>query len=133
MAKKTIEEVTATGRRKKAIAAVRIRKGSGQINVNGRDFNTYFPLELQRTLILAPLKELELEGTYDLIIRCKGGGIQGQAEAARLGVARALVGELEDRRGDLKAVGFLRRDPRRRERKKYGRRGARRSFQFSKR
>ncbi len=132
MAKK-IEETTATGRRKRAVAAVRLRKGTGKIDVNGRELKDYFPLELQQRTVLAPLAELKLEGSYDLIIRAKGGGIDGQATAARLGLARALVKEDEERRGGFKALGFLRRDPRRRERKKFGHKGARKSFQFSKR
>ncbi len=132
--KKQIEEVTATGRRKRAVAAVRLRKGgSGKIDVNGREFTTYFASELQRELILAPLSHLGSSADYDLILRCKGGGLQGQAVAARLGIARALVKEEEGRKGDLKALGYLTRDARRRERKKFGRKGARKSPQFSKR
>lgn len=134
MAKKIeIVEKTGTGRRKRAIAAVRLRPGTGKIDVNGRELNDYFPLDFQRQKILSPLKQLQVEGSYDILIRAKGGGIDGQAEAARLGIARALVSEDEERRGDLKALGFLRRDPRRRERKKFGHKGARKSFQFSKR
>jgi len=134
MAKKTeIVEKTGTGRRKRAIAAVRLRPGTGKIDVNGRELNDYFPLDFQRQKILSPLKQLQVEGSYDIIIRAKGGGIDGQAEAARLGIARALVAENEESRSDLKALGFLRRDPRRRERKKFGHKGARKSFQFSKR
>lgn len=132
MAKK-IEEKTGTGRRKRAVAAVRLRPGTGKINVNGRELENYFPLDFQRQKILAPLKQMGAEGSFDIIIRAKGGGIDGQAEAARLGIARALVADNEERRADLKALGFLRRDPRRRERKKYGHKGARKSFQFSKR
>ena len=133
MAKK-IEETTATGRRKRAVTAVRIRKGKGAIDVNGRPFDVYFPLEEMRRSILLPFERVGLNfGEYDLIFRCKGGGLQGQVEAARLGVSRALVAQDEGRRQDLKALGFLRRDPRRRERKKYGHKGARKSFQFSKR
>lgn len=130
---KKIEEVTATGRRKRAVAAVRLRRGSGVIDVNGRKFDEYFPLEIQRLAILAPISKLGLEGNYDLLIRVDGGGVQGQTEAARLGIARALVKELDTRRADLKALGFLTRDARRRERKKYGHKGARKSFQYSKR
>ena len=132
MAKK-ITEKTGTGRRKRAVAAVRLRPGTGKIDVNGRELENYFPLDFQRQKILSPLKQLEVEGSYDIIIRAKGGGIDGQAEAARLGIARALVAENEEHRGNLKALGFLRRDPRRRERKKFGHKGARKSFQFSKR
>lgn len=130
---KKIYEFTGTGRRKRAVAAIRMRPGSGKIEVNGREFGDYFPLELQRHTVLAPLEQMALVGRYDLMIRTRGGGIDGQAVAARLGIARALVTEDETRRTDLKALGFLRRDPRRRERKKYGHKGARKSFQFSKR
>lgn len=128
-----MEENIGTGRRKTAVAAVRLRRGSGKINVNGREFQEYFPLEFQRKTIMAPLAKIKAEENYDMIVRVKGGGIEGQVEAVRLGIARALVGEDEERRGDLKALGFLTRDPRKRERKKYGLAGARKSFQFSKR
>ena len=127
-----IQEMTATGRRKTSVAAIRMRPGTGKIDVNGRAFESYFPLALQRAAILAPFSKVGLEGHYDLIIRVKGGGIEGQVIAARLGITRALVQEDETKRGTLKAEGFLTRDPRRRERKKYGRAGARNRFQFSK-
>jgi small subunit ribosomal protein S9 len=134
MAKKDkIEEWIGTGRRKRAVSAVRLRPGSGNIDVNGREFDQYFASELQRNLIMAPLKGLGLEGRYDMIIRAKGGGMEGQAMATRLGIARALVEIDEARRPELKAPGYLTRDPRRRERKKYGLAGARKSYQFSKR
>ncbi len=127
------EEVVATGRRKTAVASVRMRPGTGNIDVNGRKFEDYFPLEMQRQSVLAPINKVAPGANYDLIFRIKGGGIEGQAIAARLGIARALVMEDDRRRADLKALGFLTRDPRRRERKKYGHKGARKSFQFSKR
>lgn len=134
MAKKAIEEFLGTGRRKRAVAAVRLRPGgSGKINVNGREMDKYFTLQTQRDTCLAPLLDLKREGSYDLIIRCKGGGIQGQAEAVRLGIARALCTEDEERRPELKSKRYLTRDPRKRERKKYGLAGARKAFQFSKR
>lgn len=128
-----IQEMTGTGRRKTSVAAVRLRPGSGKIDVNGRPFENYFPLSLQRATVLAPLTKAGLEGRYDLIIRVKGGGIEGQVIAARLGLTRALVAEDETKRPDFKSLGFLTRDPRKRERKKYGRAGARKRFQFSKR
>jgi small subunit ribosomal protein S9 len=128
-----IEETTATGRRKTAVASVRLRPGTGQIDVNGRKLSEYFTLELQRQALLSPLKTFDAIEKYDLIIRVKGGGIEGQVIAARLGISRALVQEEETRRSDLKAQGFLTRDPRKRERKKYGLAGARKRFQFSKR
>jgi len=134
MAKKsTIKEFIGIGRRKKAVASVRIRKGKGNININGKKFEEYFPLTFQRDTILSPLTKFELTDKYDLIVRAKGGGVQAQALAMRLGIARALVLENEDYRGSFKELGYLTRDPRKKERKKYGLAGARKSFQFSKR
>ncbi len=127
------QEYVATGRRKTAVASVRLRPGAGNINVNGRKIEEYFTLELQRSTILSPFVNLSSPEKYDILIRVKGGGIQGQVIAARLGIARALVLESEDRRHDLKVQGYLTRDPRKRERKKYGLKGARKRFQFSKR
>jgi small subunit ribosomal protein S9 len=127
------KENLGTGRRKTAVASVRLRPGSGKIDVNGRKFEEYFVEELQRKLILSPFEKFSLTDRYDIIIRVKGGGISGQAVAARLGISRALVIEDETRRPELKAVGFLTRDPRKRERKKYGLAGARKRFQYSKR
>ncbi|MCB1135415.1 MAG: 30S ribosomal protein S9, partial [Chlamydiia bacterium] len=127
------EEFLGTGRRKSAVAAVRLRPGTGVIDINGRGFEEYFPVEMQRLLALAPLSALDLSGKYDIIIRCKGGGVEGQACAVKLGIARALVQEDLERRTLLKKAGYLKRDPRRRERKKFGLRGARRAYQFSKR
>ncbi len=129
----TKKESIGIGRRKRAIAAVRLRRGKGNIDINGRKLGEYFTTELQRETILSPLVKLQLENNYDIIIRAKGGGIQGQMIAARLGIARALVKEDEERRAVLKGEGFLTRDPRKRERKKYGLAGARKRFQFSKR
>lgn len=133
MSNKTLTEYVATGRRKSAVASVRLRPGKGDVNCNGETFEKYFPLQVQRNTVLAALKQANLVGHYDVIVRLKGGGIEGQAEAARLGIARALVKQDETRRHDLKVSGFLKRDPRKKERKKYGRAGARKSFQFSKR
>lgn len=130
---KAIQEVTATGRRKTAVAAIRMRPGSGKIDVNGREFETYFHTDIQRTTITAPLRMINAEGKYDLIIRVNGGGIEGQAIATRLGITRALVKENESNRHQFKSEGYLTRDPRKKERKKYGRKKARKSFQFSKR
>lgn len=127
------KESIGVGRRKRAIAAVRLRRGKGKVDVNGRKFEDYFKSDLQQKTILSPLEKFGLVGNYDIIIRAKGGGIEGQMIAARLGIARALVKEDEERRGVLKAKGFLTRDPRKRERKKYGLAGARKRFQFSKR
>ncbi|MBS0629210.1 MAG: 30S ribosomal protein S9 [Verrucomicrobia bacterium] len=129
-----MQEYIGTGRRKTSVSAVRLRaNGTGQIEVNGRKMEEYFPLEIQRDTILSPLKKFNLEQKYDIIIRLKGGGIQGQVIATRLGISRALVSQDETRRPDLKELGYLTRDPRKRERKKYGLAGARKRFQFSKR
>lgn len=127
------EEIVATGRRKTAVSSVRLRSGSGQIDVNGREFNNYFPLEIQRRAILAPFEKLNGNGKFDMIIRVKGGGIEGQVIATRLGIARALVQEDENLHSEFKEHGFLTRDSRKKERKKYGRAKARKRFQFSKR
>lgn len=127
------EEIIATGRRKTAVASVRLRGGKGAIDVNGRKLEEYFPLELQRKNVLAPFEKVGGHKKYDLIIRVKGGGVEGQAIAVRHGIARALVSQDETLRQELKAEGFLTRDPRKREREKYGRAGARKRFQFSKR
>lgn len=128
-----LEETVATGRRKTAVASVRLRSGTGQIDVNGKAFEQYFPLEIQRRTILSPLEKLGGNARYDMIIRVKGGGVEAQAVAIRLGLARTLVTNDESVRHDLKSQGFLTRDPRKKERKKYGRAGARKRFQFSKR
>lgn len=128
-----LEEHVATGRRKRAVSSVRLRPGSGKISVNGREFNTYFPLEIQRSTILSPLSMIDGEKNYDIIVRVNGGGIEGQVIATRLGITRALVLQDEGRKQDYKAEGYLTRDPRKKERKKYGHKKARKSFQFSKR
>jgi small subunit ribosomal protein S9 len=130
---KAVEEVTATGRRKCAVAAIRLRPGTGKVDVNGREFQAYFPLEIQRSAVLAPLRMMDAESKYDLIIRVNGGGIEGQVIASRLGITRALVKENEATRHEFKVEGFLTRDPRKKERKKYGHKKARKRFQFSKR
>lgn len=128
-----IQEHLGTGRRKTSVSSVRIRPGKGVIEVNGKKFEEYFPLQLQRQEILSPMTKVSTTERYDIIIRVKGGGVQGQAIATRLGIARALVSEDLARRHDLKVLGYLTRDPRKRERKKYGLAGARKRFQFSKR
>lgn len=128
-----LQETVATGRRKTAVASVRVRSGTGKVDVNGRPFEVYFPLQLQRQSILSPFQKLGGNGRYDLIIRVKGGGIEGQASAARLGIARALLQDNENLHHDFKALHYLTRDSRKKERKKYGHAGARKRFQFSKR
>lgn len=129
-----VEEIVATGRRKTAVASVRLRKGSGNINVNGRLFDEYFTLDIQRNTILLPFEKVP--GTnkgYDMIIRVKGGGVEAQVIAARLGIARALQEDNQELRQEFKELGYLTRDSRKKERKKYGLAGARKRFQFSKR
>lgn len=128
-----IKEHLGTGRRKTAVASVRLRPGSGKVVVNDTEFEKYFPLELQRRSVLLPLQKAGLIGQYDVLFRVRGGGTEGQVIAARLSVARALLKEDETRKQDFKAEGFLTRDPRKKERKKYGRKKARKRFQFSKR
>ena len=128
-----IKEFVATGRRKTAIAGVRLRPGTGNVDVNGKKFEEFFPQKLQRDTILAPLEKMAVVDKYDLIIRLKGGGVNGQIIAARLGISRALVKEDEERRQELKNLGYLTRDSRKKERKKYGLKKARKQFQFSKR
>ncbi len=131
--KEQIEEYIGVGRRKTAVASVRLRPGTGNVNVNGREMPRYFPLQVQREAILAPFAKLEGNNTYDIIIRVKGGGLEGQVMASRLGIARALVKQHEQLYSEFKEIGFLTRDSRKKERKKYGLAGARKAFQFSKR
>ena len=112
MTKNTIQESVATGRRKQAVSSVRLRSGNGKIDVNGKTLEQYFPLEIQRATILAPLKMLGDVSNFDLIIRVSGGGVQGQVIATRLGLARAVLQEKEEMKQELKSQGFLTRDPR---------------------
>lgn len=128
-----IKETIGIGRRKTAVSSVRLRKGNGIIDVNGRTLEEYFPSRLQQETVLSVLKKFSNPERCDIIIRVKGGGLEAQAIATRLGLSRALVEENEEIRGDLKSLGYLTRDPRKKERKKYGRAGARKRFQFSKR
>jgi small subunit ribosomal protein S9 len=132
MATKTIEFL-GTGRRKTAIARVRLATGSGKITVNGRTFETYFPLDTQRSTVSSPLTITSTADKLDVRVNVTGGGPNGQAGATRHGIARALLKFDANLRPALKAEGFLTRDPRARERKKYGQPGARKRFQFSKR
>lgn len=122
-----------TGRRKTSSARVYLRQGKGEIKVNGKDIKEFFPIEQQVTMIRQPLVVTDSDEKYDILINVKGGGITGQAGACRHGISRALVDLDEANRPSLKANGFLTRDSRMVERKKYGQRGARRRFQFSKR
>ena len=131
--KTSSEEVLGTGRRKTAVARVRLRPGKGQVTINGRELENYFPNEKERNQVLDPLKLTERLQTVDVVIRVGGGGPSGQAGACKLGIARAL--KLYDSGLDetLRHSGFMTRDGRMKERKKYGLRGARRGTQFSKR
>jgi small subunit ribosomal protein S9 len=124
---------TTVGRRKNAIARVKLIDGSGKITVNKREFENYFPLEIQRDEIMKPFKVTDTMGRYDVMIRVNGGGPVGQAGAVRLGIARSLVALDEDARTALRGAGLLTRNPRMVERKKYGQKKARKRFQFSKR
>jgi small subunit ribosomal protein S9 len=128
-----ITEFLGTGRRKTAVARVRLAPGTGKITVNGRPFEVYFPVESQRGAVLQPFMVTATTGRFDLRINVRGGGPAGQAVAVRHGVARALITSDANLRPLLKAEGLLTRDPRMRERKKYGQPGARKRFQFSKR
>ncbi len=123
----------ATGRRKTAVCRVILRPGEGKMLVNRQAFDVYFPSEALRAEVQQPLGITELTGKFDILMNCAGGGIHGQAGAARLGIARALVIFNPELRSRLRQGGFLTRDPRAKERKKYGQKGARKRFQFSKR
>ena len=122
-----------TGRRKSSVARVRLVPGTGNITINGRDARDYFPYETQILILNQPLQATETEGTYDVLVNVNGGGFTGQAGAIRHGIARALLEADPGYRAALKSAGFLTRDPRMKERKKYGLKGARRSPHFSKR
>lgn len=121
------------GRRKNATARVFLRSGSGNVIINKREFENYFPLKNNRDDVILPFKVTETSGKYDVFVNVNGGGVSGQSEAIRLGIARALESINPDFRPSLKAEGLLTRDPRMVERKKYGRPKARKRFQFSKR
>ena len=122
-----------TGRRKNSVARVRVYNGTGKITINGRDIDDYFGLETLKLIVRQPLAVAEVEGKFDLVVRVGGGGVSGQAGAIRHGLARALLQYDENLRPALKKAGFLTRDPRMKERKKYGLKAARRAPQFSKR
>lgn len=122
-----------TGKRKTSVARVFLRRGRGKITVNGREVDDYFSTVMQRSKVREPLAATENEGNLDLYITVRGGGLTGQAGAVRHGIARALVDYEPELRGVLKEQGMLTRDARKKERKKYGQRGARARFQFSKR
>ena len=127
------KQTNAVGRRKEAVTRVFLSKGDGKITVNGKDYKTYFPLVYLQNQVEAALKTVEQSDKFDVVVNATGGGVKGQAEATKLGIARALIAVSPDYRPALKAAGLLKRDPRSVERKKPGRKKARRSFQFSKR
>ena len=123
----------AVGRRKKAIARVRLVPGDGKVVINGRDIDNYFGLETLKMTVRQPLALTSLEGRYDVLVNVYGGGLSGQAGAIRHGISRALIKADPELRPAVKKAGFLTRDPRMKERKKYGLKAARRAPQFSKR
>ena len=129
----TVQKMSATGRRKEAVARVRMFPGQGKIVVNKRPFEDYFKLETHRIIIRQPFAVTGTDGKYDVMVLVDGGGTGGQAGAIRHGIARALAGKDESYRKVLRQEGFLTRDPRAKERKKYGRKRARKRFQFTKR
>ena len=122
-----------TGRRKTSIARVRIKKGNGKILVNDKDLDSYFPIDRERGMVRTPLKTTKTLGEFDVFVNVKGGGLAGQAGAISLGIARALSKSNPTLAESLRGGGFLTRDSRMKERKKYGQKGARKSFQWTKR
>ncbi len=129
----TVQTIYATGKRKTAVARVWLKPGSGQITVNQRTAEQYFERETSRMIMRQPLELIEVLDQYDVVATVAGGGHSAQAEAMRHGIARALVAGDSERRSPLKRAGFLTRDARKKERKKYGQPGARKRFQYSKR
>lgn len=127
------KQKNAVGRRKEAVTRIFISKGDGKITINDKDYKEYFRLFYLQNQVEAPLKATETIGKFDIVINAQGGGMKGQAEAAKLGIARALLEVNPELRPVLKAAGHLTRDPRSVERKKFGHKKARKSFQFSKR
>jgi small subunit ribosomal protein S9 len=125
--------IQATGKRKSAVARVRLTLGSGEIKVNGREMDEYFPRAALQIMIRTPFDKTESLGRYDIVATLCGGGVAGQAGALRHGIARAIEKLDGNQRATLKRAGYLTRDPRKKERKKYGQKGARARFQFSKR
>lgn len=127
------KQKNAVGRRKEAVTRIFLSKGDGKITVNDKDYKEYFSLVYLQNQVELPLKTIQALDKFDVKINASGGGIKGQAESAKLGIARALIDVNAEFRPALKAAGLLRRDPRSVERKKFGKKKARRSFQFSKR
>ena len=128
-----MEVLNTSGRRKTSVARIYMTSGQGNITINGKDIKAYFPSEVLQTIVNQPFKTLDSIGKYDVKANLKGGGVSGQAEALRLAISKALVVENAETKSALRKEGFITRDPRMVERKKFGKRKARRSFQFSKR
>jgi small subunit ribosomal protein S9 len=133
MVAEELQTIQTVGRRKTAVARVLFRQGEGEWTINGRPLAEYFPRKTHQMRVEEPLQVTEMDGRFDIRIRVKGGGLTGQADAIRMGVARALVAFDEEQRSNLRSKGLLTRDPRKVERKKPGRPKARKRFQFSKR
>ena len=127
------EQFLGTGRRKSSVARVRLMQGAGNITINGRDIEEYFGFDTLKMLVRSPFEVTERTGTYDVVVNVAGGGYTGQAGAIRHGIARALIAAEPELRDAVKKAGFLTRDSRMKERKKYGLKAARRAPQFSKR
>ncbi|MEY4892057.1 MAG: hypothetical protein RIQ34_669 [Bacteroidota bacterium] len=127
------KQTNSVGRRKEAVTRVFVTKGGGNIQINDKDYKVYFPLVYLQNQVERPLKTVDMIDKLDVKINATGGGVKGQAEAAMLGIARVLVDMNPEMRPALKAAGLLKRDPRSVERKKFGHKKARRSYQFSKR
>jgi len=127
------KQTTGVGRRKEAVTRVFLSKGTGNITINDKDYKVYFPLVYLQNQVERPFKTIDAVGKFDVKINAAGGGVKGQAEAAMLGISRILVELNPDFRPALKAAGLLKRDPRSVERKKFGHKKARKSYQFSKR
>jgi len=127
------KQIDTVGRRKEAVTRVFLKRGTGVITINDKDYKTYFPMVYLQNQVEQPLKTIESTDKYDITVNATGGGVKGQAEALKLGIARALIEVNPEFRPALKAAGLLTRDSRQVERKKPGKKKARRSFQFSKR
>lgn len=128
-----MEVINALGRRKASVARVYLKKGKGDVTINGKDLNTYFPTQVLQYKVGQPFELTSTTGQYDVTVNVEGGGVNGQAEAIRLGISRALVSINEEHKPALRAEGLMTRDPRMVERKKPGQKKARKRFQFSKR
>jgi small subunit ribosomal protein S9 len=128
-----MEVINTIGRRKTSVARIYMQPGKGKISINNKDMQDYFPVDIMQIIVKQPLATVDVDGKYDIKVNVDGGGVKGQAEAVRLAIARALCKVDEEFRPPLKKEGFLTRDSRMVERKKYGRRKARKKFQFSKR